>query len=172
MKSKKDNKKIPTKNYIILAVIVVITILLTFYINAWIKTYKENMYSESVLSGNVKEVNINELKEPFYEINEVVLYVGYNNDKDLYAQEKKLLKEIKKKDLVDEVMYLNVTDNNYYVDILNKRFGNDSVKLGNAPLLIYIRGGETQKVVKITSYDMLPKEFNKIVKQYKIVDGY
>lgn len=172
MKSKKDNKKIPTKNYIILAVIVVITILLTFYINAWIKTYKENMYSESVLSGNVKEVNINELKEPFYEINEVILYVGYNNDKELYAQEKKLLREIKKKDLVDEVMYLNVTDNNDYVDILNKRFGNDSVKLGNAPLIIYIRGGETQKVVKITSYDMLPKEFNKIVKQYKIVDGY
>lgn len=172
MKSKKDNKKIPTKNYIVLAVIVVITILLTFYINAWIKTYKENMYSESVLSGNVKEVNINELKEPFYEINEVILYVGYNNDKELYAQEKKLLREIKKKDLVDEVMYLNVTDNNDYVDILNKRFGNDSVKLGNAPLIIYIRGGETQKVVKITSYDMLPKEFNKIVKQYKIVDGY
>ncbi len=172
MKSKKELRVVPAKNYVILAIIAIITILLTFYINAWIKTYKDNAYSTSALSGNVKEVNINELREPFYEINEVVLYVGFTNEENLYVEEKKLLKVIRKYDLTDSVMYLNVTDIDDYSKTLEKRFGNDNVAFGNAPLLIYISSGETKEVVKITNYSNLSKAFEKLVRRYDIGENY
>ena len=77
-------RNVPTRNYIIVAVICVITIALTLYINAWAKTYKENKISVSPFSGVVEEVNINEINVTFSEMNEVILYVGYTNDKRIY----------------------------------------------------------------------------------------
>lgn len=172
MKKKENLRVVPTKNYVILGIIIIVTILLTFYINAWIKTYKENLYSESVLTGKVKEVNINELKEPFYEVNEVVLYVGYTNDKKLYNEEKEMLKIIKKEDLNEWVMYLNVTGEVDYTSILEKRFGNKSVNITKAPLLIYISKGETKEVKSIKNINTLSDKFEDLIKDYNIGNNY
>ena len=46
-----EKRKVPLKNYIILFFISVLTILLTIYINEWIKTYNENKLSTSPLFG-------------------------------------------------------------------------------------------------------------------------
>lgn len=169
---KKEKRVIPKKNYVILAVICLVTIILTLYVNAWIKTYKESAYIESPLSGEVNEVNINELNEPFLEINQVILYVGYTNDQKLHAKEKELIDYINKKELNSSVMYLNVYNQDNYVNILQEKFGDEDNVVQQAPLFIYIRNGQTKVIENVKDKNDLVDTFEKIVEKYKIGDNY
>lgn len=150
---KKANREIPLKNYIILVLMTVIVVILTLYINAWVKTYKENKISESPFSGVVQEVNISDLSLSLAESNEIVLYVGYTNDKRIYDMEKRLIKYIKNHDIVDKFMYLNVFDSiesKDYISSLKKTFKEVSDDIKTAPMLIYIKNGIAVKVINST----------------------
>ena len=155
-------KDIPKKNFVILGIITLITIVLTFYINAWMKTYRDNKLSVSPLGELVEEVSINEIDVTFSEMNEVILYVGYTKDKVLYDSEKKLISYIKKYDLVDKFIYVNVDeykDNKQYIDILKNVFKEVEDDIVKAPMLIYVRNGKAEKVVNakngiISTYDV------------------
>ena len=156
------NKKIPTKNYIILGLITLIVIILTIYINAWIKTYKENKISISPFKEVIEEVNINEIGITFSEMNEVILYVGYTNDKTIYEMEEKLIKYIKNHNLVDKFIYVDATDykeNKEYINILKTTFENVQDEIKEVPILIYVKNGKAEEVIhsenkKITTYNI------------------
>lgn len=156
------NKRIPTKNYIILGITTIIVIILTLYINAWIKTYKENKISTSPFNEKAEEVNINEIGLTLSEMNEVILYVGYTNDKTIYEMEEKLLSYIKKHNLMDKFIYVNATDykeNKEYMNILKNTFENKKDEIKNIPILIYVKNGIAEEVInstnkQITTYDI------------------
>lgn len=155
-------KNIPLKNYIILVVIGIVVVILTLYINAWIKTYKENKISVSPLSGVIQEVNINEIGVTFSEMNEVLLYVGYTDDKTIYNMEEKLLKYIKNHNLVDKFIYVNANDykeNQEYLQILKNTFPEVSDNIKEVPVLIYVNNGKAEEVINsnnkvISTYDI------------------
>ena len=156
------NKKIPTKNYIILGLLTLVVIILTIYINAWIKTYKENKISISPFKEVIEEVNINEIGITFSEMNEVILYVGYTNDKTIYEMEEKLIKYIKNHNLVDKFIYVDATDykeNKEYINILKTTFENVQDEIKEVPILIYVKNGKAEEVInsenkKITTYNI------------------
>jgi hypothetical protein len=156
-------KIIPKKNYIILVILSLITVLLTLYVSAWMKTYKDNKLSVSPFSDVVEEVNINEINLAFSEMNEVILYVGYTNDKTVYDMEERLIKYIKSRDIVDKFIYVNVTDflnNNEYLNILKNTFEDLKDDINDAPSLIYVKNGKAEKVINsnnkvITTYDII-----------------
>ena len=54
-------KKIPNKNYVILAAIVLVTVFLTFYVRGWYITSSEVSSSESVLADAIKSINKDEI---------------------------------------------------------------------------------------------------------------
>lgn len=155
-------KNIPKKNYIILGIMTIVIVLLTFYINAWMKTYKENKLSVSPFDGVIEEVNINEINVTLSEMNEVVLYVGFTNDKKLYDMEKRLVKYIKNHDLVDKFIYVNINDykdNGQYIDILKQTFVEIEKDIVEAPMLVYVKNGKAEKVINskngvIDTYDI------------------
>lgn len=167
MKKKKEVREIPFKNYLILLVVCIITVILTFYINAWIKTYKEHTISVSPLNGVVNEINLNELNEAYFELPDTIIYVGYTNDEKLYNEEKKLLKTIKKEEAANNVIYINVVNNDKYVSLLNKRFGKDGDTLKKAPAFICIKNGEVLKIVNVKEINNLNKTFLKIIDLYE-----
>ena len=158
----KKDREIPVKNYIILGIITLITIILTIYINAWFKTYKENKVSISPFSGVIEEVNIDEINLILSEMNERVLYVSYTNDKKIYDMEKRLVKYIKNHNLVDKFIYVNVTDNikdEEYIEILKNTFVEKKDEIVKAPLLLYVKNGKVDKVINsesgvINTYDI------------------
>lgn len=172
MKNKEEKRKIPLKNYFILGVICIVTVLLTIYVNAWIKTYKESAYSVSPLSGEINEININELKEPFMEINQVILYVGYTNDQKLFNEEKELLDEIRKEELTPYVMYLNVDGNENYLNVLRDKFDIDAEDIKEAPLFIYVKDGVAADVINVENKNDLTKDFMELVEDNNIGDDY
>lgn len=172
MENKEEKRKIPIKNYFILGIICIATILLTIYVNAWIKTYKESAYSVSPLSGVISEININELKEPFMEINKVILYVGYTNDQKLFNEEKELLNKIQKEELTPHVMYLNVDKEDDYISILQDKFDIDSDELQEAPLFIYIKDGKAEDVINVVDKNDLTNDFMELVEDNDVGDDY
>lgn len=147
-------RNIPTKNYILVAIIGIITVVLTLYINAWAKAYKENKISVSPFSGVIEEVNIKEINVTFSEMNEVVLYVGYTNNRKIYDMEERLLKYIKNHDLVEKFIYVDATEyleKDEYLKILKNTFEEVKDEIKGAPALIYVKNGKAEKVINSTN---------------------
>ena len=166
-----EKRKVPLRNYLILIIIGIVTVSLTFYINEWVKTYNENKLSVSPLYGNVNEVNIDELNVALTEANKAILYVSYNNDKDIYKMEEKLLKKIQKEDLFNYVIYLNITDymlNDEYLNILKTRFPNITDSIMKAPLFIYVENGEAKSIINSNKTLIDSGDFISLVEIYEI----
>lgn len=164
-------RKIPKKNYIFLAIILVVTCLLVLYINTWIKAYKQNEISISPLVSLISEVSSDEIYLSLSEANQILLYVGYNKDTKVRNLEKNLLKEIKNQEIADYTIYYNVTDNlknNSYIKTLRMEFPEVENKINKAPMLIYIKNGEALEV-RDSSVNMISKEdLIELVSTYQI----
>lgn len=165
----KENRKIPIKNYLILALIVVIVLELTFYIKRWVDVYKTNLYSTSPLKDKISEVTINELDETLSETSETILYIGYTNNKNIYNMEKKLLKKIKEYELSEIFMYLDVTNNlknDEYITYLKEQFPNSNII--KAPMFIYIKNGEVITTINPDGEIVDVGDLQQIIDMYEI----
>jgi len=164
-------REVPTKNYVLLCLIFIVTVIIVLYINAWAKTYKEDKLSVSPLSGVLEEIGPEEITQSLSEINEVILYVGYNNSQKLYDSENNLLDYIKKHDLADKVLYVNVSnskEDNGYIEILKESFSNMATDIVEAPMLIYVKNGKAIEVIKSTKGIIRKKDISILNKTYEL----
>lgn len=154
------------KNYIILIIVSVLTILLTLYVCRWIKIYKDEELSKSPLIGKVNEVSLMELKESLAETNEAILYFGYTMDEETYFLEEKMAHEIEKSDLKENVYYVNVKDylaNDEYKIIINNIMSDLDDKEITAPCLIYLKRGVPIKIISSNKKMITVKDFKNLL---------
>ena len=143
-------KKIPIRNYIILAIIALFTIIITLYVSSLIKAYKIDKLRVSPLSGEVQEITLDELNIVTSEMTDVILYLGYTNDSKVYSSEKRILKYLNSHDLSNKFVYIDVSkylEKDKYIDVLAETFQNKKDSLKTAPMLIYIKNGEAIEVI-------------------------
>lgn len=153
MTSMKNEKYVPTKNYITALVLVLIVILLTLYFFKWYDVYEENKVSESYLvKTNTISSEIRDLKEVeavFTEVpDDYFIYISYTNDEEVYEMEKELKDVINKYDLNDKFYFINITDmqkEDNYIAKLNETLKLDSQKITKVPTIIYYKNGEVVK---------------------------
>ena len=153
---KKNERFVPTKNYLIALLVVVIAIALTLYGFQWYKVIEENRISTSYLvKEKVISQEINELKmieEVFSEVpDSYFLYISYTGDKQIYKMEKELAALIKDYNLYDSFYYLDVTnikDKDNYIEDINKALNLEDIKVTKVPTVIYFKDG---KAVDITA---------------------
>ncbi len=163
--------KIPKKNYLMLAVISVLTIMLVLYINGWIKTYKINKLEIGPLENNVNQVNKNELYMSLSESNQIILYIGYNHVEEIKKFEKSLLKIIKNKNLVEYIWYYNVTDemdNDDYLKTLRNEFPELKNDINKAPMLIYVKNGVGIEVIDSNNNLITTDDVNTLINKYGV----
>lgn len=150
---KKNEKYIPTKNYFIAGVIVVVVILLTWYGFSWYKVYEDNMVSQSYLVKNniisMEIKDLNEAKDVFQEVpNSYFVFVSYTGDEDIYNMEKSIRDLVKEYKLNDSMYYLNVTEikkQDNYLDEINKALSLKDNKITEIPTIVYFKDGEVPK---------------------------
>lgn len=162
---KTNQKKIATKNYVILCVLAIVTIILTLYICKWISIYKEEKLMTSPLREQISEIYLTELKTSIQETDEAIIYFGYTNDEDNYELEEKILKEIKNKSLQDYVFYVNVKDyleNDEYKTIIKNIFPDLANKNIEAPLLVYTKRATPIKIKSSNKNIITVKDFNNL----------
>ena len=160
----KKEKEIPFKNYIILAVILIFTILLVVYLFNWQSIYQKNKLQESILDKYLMVINYNELDDYLVENKEAIVYVSVLNDEKIRMFENKFKNLIIKNDLNNKVLYLNLT--NESVEINKKYLSN----LSEVPTLIIFDEGKVVKIyiIKDNNYDI--KAFEKFLKKEEIIN--
>ena len=160
----KKEKEISFKNYIILAVILIFTILLVVYLFNWQSIYQKNKLQEPVLDKYLMVINYNELDDYLVENKEAIVYVSVLNDEKIRMFENKFKNLIIKNDLNNKVLYLNLT--NESVEINKKYLSN----LSEVPTLIIFDEGKVVESysIKDNNYDI--KAFEKFLKKEEIIN--
>ena len=160
----KKVKEISFKNYIILAVILIFTILLVVYLFNWQSIYQKNKLQEPILDKYLMVINYNELDDYLVENKEAIVYVSVLNDEKIRMFENKFKNLIIKNDLNNKVLYLNLT--NESVEINKKYLSN----LSEVPTLIIFDEGKVVESysIKDNNYDI--KAFEKFLKKEEIIN--
>jgi len=170
---KKDEfRKISSKNYYIVLFVSLFVIVLTLYVRTLYLNYQSNKSENSVFfDKNINQINIEDLDYALGERNDVILFVSYNGDKTISSMERRLNREVIKKELNDKFFYLNVSnymDDDYYLSILKEKFPDNEIDFEKAPMLIYIKNGRSLEVIdsskKLVSY----KDLNSLLSKYGI----
>ncbi|CCX36319.1 unknown [Clostridium sp. CAG:1000] len=165
-------KEIPSKNYIIVIIVTILVVLLMIFIRSFYLNYKSSKLSESIFSSQtVNQIHMDDFDFAIREVSNSILYVSYTGSNEIYSMEKKLYKELENNNLLDKIIYLDITKytkGNKYINILKNKFPNIDNEINSAPMFIYIKDGAAVEAmsseIKMIDY----KTVNKLVNKYEI----
>lgn len=143
-------KQIPKKNYIILSVIVIITIILTFICrNAYIE-YKKANEKNSVMANYLVVVNDEEFNNYVLENQNAIIYFSNSKDEEKNEFEEKLKKIISQLGIENQMVFLNNKNMNEksFSKIKNKYF-DESLKNENIGIFTNIFIMENGKITTV-----------------------
>lgn len=116
----KKEKKIPRKNYIIYAAIVAFTIVVVIYATEWYKAYKQNELENSYISKYINEIKYDEFDNYVLENPDKIIYIGKTNCEKCIQFEKNFYKVIKDNELLDQVVFFNIENEDNINKITSK----------------------------------------------------
>ena len=168
-----NNREIPKKNYYIVLVVSIVVIALTLYVRVLYLNYVNNKVENGVFYNKaINQINTDDFSFAVGEANEAIMYVSYTGSKEIKKMEKRLYKELENKNLLDKIIYWDVTnllDNNEYIPILANNFPNVELDINKAPMLIYIVDGKAVDVIDSSSELINYESLNELVNKYGIM---
>lgn len=163
----KENKRVvPKKNYLYLLIMIIMVVFVTFSIVNICKYYDNKKLEKSYLEGYITEVALEEVENVLTEpSSELFILVTKVNNENVYNFEKDLKKVIKNRDIRDNIIYIDYTDNKNNIDGLNKVLGSD---INSIPAIIYYKNGKV--VTSIDSSDGLLNagDFEQLLDSYEV----
>lgn len=100
-------KKIPTKNYVILFVVIGLTVVLAFYIRDWYIMTKEYYAQNSVIRDVVSEIREDEISNYVLENPRFIMYVSSGKNMEVKDFESSFKSLIEKMEIQNDMLYLN-----------------------------------------------------------------
>ena len=73
-------KDIPKKNYFILGIILIISCILVYYINAWYSLYQYEKRGNSPITTYMEIINYNEVENYIEENSDAIIYISKSNN--------------------------------------------------------------------------------------------
>lgn len=168
---KEETRKIPVKNYVIVAVVFILSIALIFFLRNWYNSYQEYAKTIPVLEGVISEVHYNEIYNYIGDNQSVIIYMGVASDDNCRELEKDLKKVIEKRHLKDKIVYFNISDvedKELLLKEFNDKYSNDN-KISAYPAIILMEDG---KVIdfksKNANQDLLVSDVEQFLDEYEI----
>ena len=155
-------RKVPFKNYVILAVIILLTVVFVFYLRSWFNTSKEYYAQNSVMTQVVREIKSEEIANYTLENQKFILYVSSGQNSVVKNFEDDLRDLIKKMELGEEVLYMNLDgiDTDAFYNSLKDRFAANT-KIKNqisvdtpANMYLFTDGKVTAVLNNVNNYSM------------------
>lgn len=166
-----NKRVIPRKNYLILlgVIVLVFTACLASY-NLY-NIYQENKIKNSPLSQT--EILYEDLKNATVEINaDTFLVISYVEDEQVYKNEIEIKNMLKKQDLLDNVMYLNVTEymlEEGFIQELNTVLKlKDNLTIETLPAIVYYKDGEAVKTIDSKDGLLNVGNFQQLIDMYEL----
>lgn len=146
-------RKIPLKNYFVLLVIVIITIILTLYLSS---VYKEKNKTTTVMHEYISEITEKELTDYIIEKPIIFMYISDKFDLTNDKFEEDLKKEIKKNNLKDYFVYLNCSElTTKFINFFKTNY-NLEIDINKTPILVLINDGKVKDIqyIDVTNYNI------------------
>ncbi len=172
MSNKKEEKNIPAKNYFVLAVIIIATLIATIYVFSWFKQYNSTKVTTPIITSTLREVEYDNLNTVLQERDVLIMYMCTTNEKVCRSFEKKFANYVKKNNLTEDIIYLNLGYNNDEDQLIQKVYdkykSKDLVKkVHEYPTLLIFNEG---KIVDVLSSNGKKDLTIKHVKEF--LEGY
>ena len=142
-------RKIPVNNYFILCVIFLLTFALVFGLRNWYISYRDYRLTIPVLKDKLTEVTISELDTYIAENTDAIIYIEVSEDENSREVAKDLYEVVKKRNLTNRVVYVNLSSTNDK-DKLLKDFSNKYTKdqkIEYYPALVLFLDGKIEAFV-------------------------
>ncbi len=162
---KEETRKIPNKNYVILAIIFAISIGVIFFFRNWYISYEDYEKTIPILNGVISEVRYNEVYNYIDDNQSVIIYMGVADDEDCREIEVELKKLIEDKHLKEKIVYFNITDVKNK-DLLLKEFNDryaTNLRINAYPAIILFEDG------KITEFRSKTANKNLSINEIKLL---
>lgn len=154
-----DNKTlrvIPKKNYFILGIILVISIILVNYMYMWSLAYKETKLNIPILDKYMEVINYNELDDYLIENQNTIIYVSVLENNQIREFEKKFKNLLKNNMLDKDILYMDITndiiDSNIKKEMDNKYFIN-LIKMSDVPTVMVFENGILKSIYSVSEND-------------------
>lgn len=164
-------KEIPYKNYIILILVFLMTILVTFYVRDWYNTTKVYYAQNSVMTKVVKEIKSEEISNYILENQRFILYVSSGQNSQIKDFEDEFKNLIQNLDISDDVLYMNLDGVNTgsFYDLLKNNYSSNA-KLKNqivssdSSLYLFTDGKIVNVLNNVSDYSI--KRLENIIKSW------
>ncbi len=165
-------KEIPLKNYFILILVILLTILAVFYMRDWYNTSKEFYAQNSVMTKVVREIKNDEISNYILENQKFILYVSSGRNTNIKSFEDEFKNLIQKMDLGENVLYMNLdeVDVSDFYNSLNSYASSTKVKnqiaSSDASMYVFTDGKLTMLLNNVNNYSM--KRLESIIDRWEI----
>ena len=158
----KKEKEIPLKNYILLSIVLILTIVVVIYFFLWKNTYEKSKLQTPILDDYLLVINYNVLNNNLVENKDAIIYVSKLNDESIRLFENKFKNIINKNNLNNKILYLDLTEElkeNNIVKEINKKYGKEMTEV---PTIVIIKDGKIS-----SSYNIKENKYNiKLLEKY------
>lgn len=171
---KEELRNIPKKNYVILGIVILVSLLIVYYLYMWFTAYTATKEGEAILDKYMTVINYNELDNYLVENPDGIIYVGILNNEEISKFERKFKNSIKNSKINKEVLYLNITDeisNVNKVKEMKERYTVNYADITNVPNIMVFENGEIKTIysIKDNGYDV--DKAVKFINDIKLVNG-
>lgn len=164
-------KEIPYKNYIILILVFLATIVAVFYVRDWYNTTKVYYAQNSVMTKVVKEIKSEEISNYILENQRFILYVSSGQNSQIKDFEDEFKNLIQNLDINDDVLYMNLDGVNTgsFYDLLKNNYSSNA-KLKNqivssdSSLYLFTDGKIVNVLNNVSDYSI--KRLENIIKSW------
>lgn len=141
------------KNYIILILIFVLCIGFAFYLRKQYEVYEAYKREIPIIGDTLSDITIDELEHYVVDNSSVVLYMCTASDEECRNFEKSFKRFVEKKELTDDIIYLNLSDdvNSDFVEYFNDRFSNKTKLKGSYPAFVVFKDGDVEAILQSSS---------------------
>lgn len=150
-------KNIPLKNYLIIALIFLATIGLTIYLCNCYSVYNEGTKEIPVIRGTLSEITSEDFEHYILENQSAKVYMCTASNQTCRNFEKDFIKLIKRKNLQDEIVYLNLSnvDQDTFVNNFNTKYNFKIALTTNYPAIVIFEDGKIVSILQGTTDEEL-----------------
>lgn len=154
--NRKMYRDIPLKNYIILGVIILVTLLLLYYFYMWVDLYKESRNNYPIMDKYMTVIYYNELNDYLVENPDTLVYVSVLEDDEIREFEKKFKNKFRNNDIDIDMLYMDITiwiNDNKFIDEVSRKYSLNNLSMLSVPCILNFNGGELSSIYSIKDND-------------------
>jgi len=163
----------PLKNYILLALILIITIILVVYFYMWYGANEKNKLAIPIMNEHMQIIKYNELNNYLIENKNPIIYSSILGDRKIRNFEIKFKKLIIDNSLNGKILYLNLTSEVIDKQIskeIKEKYKIDNRNIAELPSLTIFKDGKPISIYNIKEDNYNIKKVEKYLEEQGVIN--